>query len=470
MSFLNSNVTRISRSRPLVRASLTLVSVALVAAACAQRPEIVGGAMPRVDARPIDGRAASDPLAFYHGAGFLTSTGEIPFVGAVRYLATKRADSAYAIIAVSFANQSLTFARDGETYHGGYDVVLEVKQAGRVVRRVATREEVRVATFRETTRPEESVIFQQVLTVPRGELTLELSIADAGSTRRGRVVERLNVPSFQDGTLGWPIVTYGETPRLNLETRPTTVQNPRATVSFMRDSVLEVYLEAYGRDTPTMLRLIVQGPEGTTILEDTVPLIDRGELSTGDAKLRLTRLGVGPLVLIASYPDGSQAIRVPAVVALADGLLATSFEELLEYLRYFVSADRLRALRTADPAQRARAWASLLRDTDPNPLTPNNEALSEYIERLSTANVRFREDGTAGWMTARGAVYTALGPPDNVIEPNTVDPQRRDRTQVWEYLRHRTRLVFVDANGQDRWRLTVNSETDFQSLLRRLYP
>lgn len=462
-------VLRFPRSRSLVLWVAALGAATFVAA-CARQPEIVGGAMPRVDARPADARVASDPLTFYHQAGFLTSIGEIPFVGAVRYLATKRADSAYALIAVSFANQSLTFARDGETYHGGYDVVLEIKQGARVVRRVATREDVRVATFRETTRSEESVIFQQVLTVPRGELTLELSIADAGSTRKGRVVERLNVPSFQDGTLGWPIVTYGETPRLNLDTRPTVVLNPRATTAFTRDSVLEVYLEAYGREAPSSLRLIVQGPEGTTILEDTVPLVDRGDLSTGDARLRLARLGVGPLTLIASFPDGSQAVRVPAVVALADGLLATSFEELLEYLRYFASSERLRALRSADPAQRAHAWAALLRDTDPNPLTPNNEALSEYIERLSTANVRFREDGTAGWMTDRGAVYTALGPPDNIIEPNAIDPQRRDRTQVWEYVRHRTRLAFVDASGLERWRLTMNSETDFQSLLRRLFP
>src|SRR6185503_16105984 len=146
----------------------------------------------------------------------------------------------------------------------------------------------------------------------------------------------------------------------------------------------------------------------------------------------------------------------------------SSFEEMLGYLRFFASPDRLRALREAPAEERYRAWSSFLAATDPSPATPENEALRDYLTRLTEANIRFQEESGPGWLTDRGMIFTALGEPDERREAATGDPMQRNRVEVWEYQRYCSRFVFVDQTGFGRWRLTPGSEAEYHALLRRL--
>ena len=67
---------------------------------------------------------------------------------------------------------------------------------------------------------------------------------------------------------------------------------------------------------------------------------------------------------------------------MGEGIGIVSFEELLSYLRYFATADRLQALRDTPPEERAGAWAAFWKSTDPNPATVENEALTDYFEPM----------------------------------------------------------------------------------------
>ena len=154
-------------------------------------------------------------------------------------------------------------------------------------------------------------------------------------------------------------------------------------------------------------------------------------------------------------------------MTFGEDLPVATFNEMLSYLRYFGSSARLQALRDAPPDTRATAWASFLRETDPDPATPVNEAMRDYFGRIAEANARFREEGEVGWLTDRGRVFVALGAPDQYYEPNTTDMNQRGRTQVWDYRRHRLQVVFIDQTGFGRWRMTVGSEADFEALMRR---
>jgi hypothetical protein len=102
----------------------------------------------------------------YRRAGYLVASGEIQFVAAVHAFAGPTPDSTRVVIALSFPNRDLQFARDGEQYRAAYDVSYGVRAGHTLVARRTAHSEVRVASFRETTRTEESVLVQQPLTLP----------------------------------------------------------------------------------------------------------------------------------------------------------------------------------------------------------------------------------------------------------------------------------------------------------------
>src|SRR5690242_13988102 len=92
----------------------------------------------------------SDSRPSYRRAGLLVSGGELPIVGAISFLAGAATDSTVLLIDVSISNRTLTFAREGETYHAAYDAVVELRQPGSPSRRIATHEQVRVGSLHET--------------------------------------------------------------------------------------------------------------------------------------------------------------------------------------------------------------------------------------------------------------------------------------------------------------------------------
>jgi len=467
---MRSHTRMIRHRRTFDRRFAIPAGVLLVAlASCLGHGPPAGVPLPTTAGPRATSAAAAEPVEFYRQAGFVAVGEDVPFVGAVRFLGGRREDSSYAVIALSFANHALTFTREGDRYHASYDVALEIRRDTSVLHRSSAHEDVRVASFKETTRDEESVIFQRVVLLPRGDASIDITVTDAVNGKRGHTVTAITVPSFDEESLGWPIIAYDPTPRSTRAAPPTVLMNPRATAVFGRDSVLSVYLEEYDGLPPYIVRVTAQTLDGHPLTADTVPMIDRGGVLTGDAKLRVDRLGLGLLRVIVTRHDGSNPIAVPAVVSFGEGLVVASFEEMLEYLRYFVAPERLQALKNVNPAQRPAAWMAFVRETDPNPLTTEQEGLRDYLARVRTANSRYREQDTPGWTTDRGKVFSALGEPEEITEP-VLTPSQRGRTQIWEYRRQRARFVFVEDGDGERWRLTPTSESEFDSLLRRPKP
>ena len=71
----------------------------------------------------------------------------------------------------------------------------------------------------------------------------------------------------------------------------------------------------------------------------------------------------------------------------------TNYEEMVSLLRYFDRQEEVAKLRDAPPAERSERWDAFWRATDPVPITPENEALESYFQRVQQANVRFAEEG-----------------------------------------------------------------------------
>jgi GWxTD domain-containing protein len=403
-----------------------------------------------------------DSRASYHRAGLLVGSGDLAFVGSIAFLAGASTDSTLLLIDVSFSDHALTFTREGDTYHAAYDAVLEVERVGSPPRRVISHEQVRVASLDETVREEESIIYQQMISLSAGEAIVAISIHDAGSTHAGVVRKAVVVPRFDEGTMTTAIPALRARPRTSRDKVPDLMLNPRATAVYGRDSIALFYLESYGPPAggSAAVAVRVTGDSSVVVYADSVPWIEAGnKLRSAILRVPIAKVGFGELSVSVG---GQRATGSPLLVSFGDGLPVSTFGDMVGFLRFFASSDRLRGLRELAPQDRGRGWAAFLQST------AQNDALRKYFARLVDANSRFREDDhTPGWLTDRGMVFSTLGEPDNPIEPNGRE-SGGPPVQVWSYQRYHVRFTFVDRGGFGRWRLTAGSEAEYRALLRQV--
>jgi GWxTD domain-containing protein len=403
--------------------------------------------------------------------GLLAEGGDTPFVGSVAFLGSKSSDSTIFLLTVSVPTRALTFVRENDRYRASYSATLSLARSDEAARRFESHEIVRVAAFKETSRSDESVLYQQIVLARPGTYDLSFSLRDDAGGKGSSIDATVNIPRVSSGSLSSPIPVYDAIPRSQLDSLPRVAPTPRATVTLGQDSTLAIYLEGYRSSmngTALPVRTSVFGENTSTpVWSDTASLAKRGGLFSGVITIPVSKLGVGALTLDVVSVGGSDTTKAPVFVTFGEDLPVATFAEMVNYLRYFGSPARLQALREAPPNARAAAWASFLRETDPDPATPVNEALRDYFARIAQANIRFREEGGVGWLTDRGRVFVALGTPDQFYEPNTTDLNQRGRAQVWDYRRHRLQVVFVDQTGFGQWRMTVGSEAEFEAVVRR---
>ncbi|HEV7706376.1 MAG TPA: GWxTD domain-containing protein, partial [Gemmatimonadaceae bacterium] len=418
---------------------------------------------------PATGGVAPDPSGFYRQLGMLAQTGAFPFVGQIRYLSGSAVDSSLALITLSFANRSLTFNGDGTGQRAAYVVTIDVQQGSTVVRHFDAHKIIRVASFHETQRDDESVIFQQFLSVPPGTYSLSVSVRDENSGNSNVQQLSVTVPRFGPNTLSTPISVYQVKPRARLDTVPSLIANPRSTIVLGRDTLAGLYIEGYGLPPTARVGVAVLNDAHVVILRDTVNLVRQGELSSALLEFPVATIGVGPVTVVTSLAGAADSVQAPLFLSFGDEFGITSFDELLSYLRYFASAPRIQALRDAPPEQRASLWAAFWKQTDPTPSTPDNEALRDYFRRIATANTRYREEGIPGWLTDRGKVYVTLGEPDQAGQPlGTNGSAGRGRAEIWVYTQYNLRLIYMNQGGVGHLKLSSSSQSDFEKVVRRL--
>ena len=430
-------------------------------AGAAAQPGDAGG-------RRIDFGAFTDPVSIYRRMGLLAEGGALPFVGSVGFFAARTPDTVHTLVSVSMAAAALSFQRDNDRYRASYALRLQVKRNDTVFVDTEQTELVRVAGFKETTREDESVIAQRLLSITPGYYTLAVTVRDLSSQRASSSEVPLTVPRLQAPALSTPLAVLDAAPRTTLDSLPRIVASPRATAVFGRDSVVPLYVEGYASAAQFPVSVAVRSEKGATLWSDTTSLERRGGIFSGMLRVPVSRIGVGVASLVL-WPTGTpDTVRTPVFVSFGENLPVTTFDEMLQYLRFYASSSRLQALRDAGDARRAEAWSRFLADTDPNPQTAVHEGLRDYFARVRVANERFREEGGAGWMSDRGMVFVALGDPDQIYEQGTSDVSQRGRAQIWEYRQYSAQLVFIDQSGFGRWRLTTSSEADFRSILQRV--
>ena len=424
----------------------------------------------------VETQAALDPTVIYHQMGLIATGTPLPFVGKIAYFATPSPESTMVLASVSIPNRALSFVREGDSYRAPYEVHVVLTQGTSPVDAVNSMEIVRVPTFKEINRTDESVIFQHYFKVRPGNYSISFQIRDATSSRNSTQEGLITIPLLRSGQLSTPLIVYQATPRTTLDSVPRILASPRSSAVFGQDSDVAVYLEGYGSQARLPVVFVVQNDRGAVMLRDTVVLQRHGGLLSGSVSIPISRVGIGIANVTFTRGDAADTVRIPVFVSFGDDIPLLSYEEMLLQLRYFAAPDRIKTLRDAPPEKRGVVWAEFLRSTDPTPGTPENEALQSYFARVIQANARFREEagGRTGWLSDRGKVFVALGEPDQMYEQTTNAPLTtssvtgRGRLQYWDYTQYRVRFLFYDETGTGRWRITPASEADFQSINARL--
>jgi GWxTD domain-containing protein len=399
--------------------------------------------------------------SFYQKLGRLAAAEPLPFVGSVAFGAGP-ADSVITVLGLSLENRALAFQREGNLFVARYRVSISFQRSGTRAVELTRDEIVRVPTFQETLRADESVLFQQVLRLTPGPYDVSVKVRDASSTAESRAQGRYTAPSFQAGSTSAPILAYQATGRGNLTDPLAVVLNPRGAVGYGADTLL-AYIEGYNFPAAATVPFEVLDEQQNVIYDDSLRF--RGGRAVESQVIRLApdSISLGELKLVVGSPPGQRSVS--ALVSFSQAWVITNFEEMLDILRYFGEADRVNAMRKAPASERSRLWREFYAETDPNKITPENEALNQYFGRITGANARFTDEGVPGWRTDRGEVFITLGPPDESIETT---PGTAGRVVRWTYLDYRLALFFQDETGFGRLRLTPGSRAEFERTLNRV--
>ena len=456
-------------TQPRHRFALLLLSAIILAGCSSSTTRVNSEPDPRL--LPAAGAPVPDISELYRQIGLLAAPGAVSFVGKISSFASAHPDTALVLASISIPNRALTFAREGDRYRAPYEVKITLNNGSADVATVNVMEIVRVGSFREINRTDESVIFQHFFHVRPGAYNISVMVRDVGGSRSATQEAALNVPALGSGKLSTPLLVYEATGRTTLDSAPRLLASPRSSAVFGRDSTVAIYVEAYGQGTRLPVDFVIRNARGAQVLRDSTALARRGALFSGIVNVPISTVGVGIGQVAFTRRDAQDTVRAPLFVSFGEDIPLMSFEDMLGFLRFFASPSRLNALRDAPPEARATVWAQFLRATDPIPETAINEEMQSYFGRIQLANAQFRMDRNPGWLSDRGMVFVALGEPDQIFERNTnqaISPTQISgtaRLQIWQYRNYNTQLVFYEETG--RWRLTRPSETEFLSLMAR---
>ncbi len=426
-----------------------------------------GARRPASQPRPEPGEVVStlfDAGSVYGAMGLLVAGPPLPFVATLEYVADATTDSTLAVFGLSLSNHALNFQRDGNVFTAHYHVEIGFRADTGFVRQFASDEAVRVRSFQETLRGDESVIYQQFIGVPPGIYKVMVTVRDRSGPAASHQDRTDTVPRFAGQGMSAPLAIYRGAGRTRPSDVPQLLVNPRATVSYGADT-LRFYVEAYGERPGARwaVRALDQG--GHEIWHDTVALAGTPELSSGLAQVPPGALPVGAGRFEIGRVGSAATRTAPFLVSFSDQWAITNYDQMISLLRYFERQDWVDKLRHAPPDQRPAVWQAFYKATDPVELTPENEALDGYFRRIQFANQRFREAGEPGWLTDRGEVFITLGEPDDVFDFTSDVSRSGIRGIRWTYNAVRLTLFFQDNTGFGRYRLTPLSRAEFQRIV-----
>ena len=455
-----------------IKAVLT-ASLLVVTFAC-------GGPNARTGRNPARVTTVARPLEVYQQLGFMAGPPDFPAVASLATMAGPH-DSTFVLFALSMPATALRFQRDSTGFVGEYRINISFLKDSIVVKRVEHQERVRVASFAETGRTEESVIFQDLIALPPGTYGVQVYAGDVFSSRSFRARDSVDVPAYNaERKLAAPVIVYRAEGRRRRGARPDLIVNTRNTVPYGNETP-HVYLELYQSPATMSIQLRIVNDRNEPVWQRATTLTSGSDsLRYAIVDVPTGQLPLGRLWLEASIPGASGSapvsapVRSPLLITISDQWVVANFDDVLRFINYIALPSEVDSLRSATEAERLALWQRFWDRRDPLTTTALNEFREEFFQRVRFATDHFSEGGTAGWDTDRGEVYIVLGPPDQTFDRYIGRDAANDPNAIeWVYDNAqglRLQLTFIDQTGLGRFELSPQSDHSFRSAANRLKP
>ncbi len=404
---------------------IRVIGLALLAAVAAAPREIRAD-----DQAPL--RSESPP--FFHAdlAIALDSTGT-PSVGVA--------------INVSFSEFQWVKAGDAFASAAEFTVSLESRRhrifGGTWERRIS------VGSFEATRSSLSTFAERRSFPVPPGDYDVRITVSDRNGEQSALARGAIEVPDFDKAPVGFAALELG-----TVDSTGAFVLSPSREFGIevkslaARVTIFDRRGGDWPRDYPIRYRLL--DDRGEELLKGASSL--HAGRSGEPAMLRPsnTNFFVGSYTLEIELLETKSKLRISRSFEVEESgpPQGREFERMLEPLAYIADSREIDILRALPAEEQARGWEEFWKRRDPTPETVRNEAMLEFLRRVSYADRHFQGFGP-GWRSDMGRVYIKHGPPDQTeSRPATA---QTPQLEIWYYGQPYRRFVFADREGFGRY-------------------
>ena len=343
---------------------------------------------------------------------------------------------------------------------GGYEAMFDVmaviynkkgKQAGGDV----WRQKVTAQTYKETKASRKNFSFTSDFLLPPGEYRVEVRGGTIGLENYVKAVREVKVKAPSNSSVALSGVEIG-TCRDSLGTMAADPDSARFVASLTRrfgDPLPHVcargdlFLRGATGGSVQEVILRILGSRATVIDVDTVRIAVRGPKTPFAAGVPVAQLDPGTYVLeLSTAYSGERAVTVRQFEIDASRIdLQRNYAVFVDLAGYYLGESEVASLRNVPPEDRKARWDAFWKARDPEPATPENEELDQFLGRVRTAADRYGARGDAGWKTDRGKVYIHYGEPEDV--ENVPAGFNTPAYEIWRYPSRNLTFVFADQGG-----------------------
>lgn len=304
-----------------------------------------------------------------------------------------------------------------------------------------------------------------------GHYDLKLTVSDLNSDRVGIIDKAFVIPK-RDTSLTLSDIQLAT--RINQDTTFSAfkkygfnvVPNPLARYSSKQDTLF--FLTVVDNLTPKDIYTFTYGIYDSlgNLIKAAKPQVRQTEgkrsLETGGLIIADLTPGVYKFVAEAVDITKNQRARKEKPFIYASQMITQlnpEAENIIGFIDYIASQEEIKTYKSLSKEGKKIFLEKFWRKRDPNPKTPENEFLREYIKRVIYADKEFSSLSKKGRFTDRGRIYIKYGPPDEV-KKKSLRWGERDQERWSYYFSGGIDFIFVDVQGNGDYRLMWTNAKD----------
>lgn len=306
-----------------------------------------------------------------------------------------------------------------------------------------------VPTFEATRSPGATIAERRSFQIPPGKYEVRVSVADRQGEIQSTARSQLDLPDYAKVPVGFAELELGIADSAGTFT-PSVTRSFGTEVRRMaaRAVLFDRRAGSWPRSYPFRYRILDDG--GEVLLEgtQTATLARSGEPCL--IRPSNSDLFIGSYTLEVGLAEGRSKWKITRTFSVEESgpPRGREFERMLEPLSYIADSREIDVLRALPASEQVKGWEAFWSRRDPTPETSRNEAMIEFLRRVSYAERHFQGFGP-GWRSDMGRIYIRYGPPDQV--ENRPATTQSTQVEIWYYSQPYRRFVFTDREGFGRY-------------------